>query len=71
MFRTYTVLGVETGPVHHQQLDHLESVDSHGIVHGRVSVLWWAQMFSMSIVEFTADSFLGFLTRVNIMRFWI
>lgn len=38
-FGTYTVPGVETGPVHHQQFDHLESVDSHSIVHGRVSVL--------------------------------
>lgn len=36
---TYRVLCVETGPVHHQQLDHLESVYSHSIVHGCVSVL--------------------------------
>lgn len=39
LFCTYAVLGVETRPVHHQQLDHLESVYSHGVVHGRVSVL--------------------------------
>lgn len=47
---TYTVLGVETGPVHHQQLDHLEPVYSHRIVHGRVSVLQSGskQIFSMN-----------------------
>lgn len=39
LHRAYTVRGVETGPVHHQQLDHLESVYSHSVVHRCVSVL--------------------------------
>lgn len=36
---TYAVLGAEAGAVHHQQLDHLESVYPHSIVHWCVSVL--------------------------------
>lgn len=36
---TYQVLCAETGSVHHQQLDHLEAVYPHRIVHRRVSVL--------------------------------
>lgn len=36
---TYRVFWVQTGPVHHQQFDHLEPVYSHRVVHRRVSVL--------------------------------
>lgn len=36
---TYGVLGVEAGAVHHQQLDHLKSIDSHCVVHRCVSIL--------------------------------
>lgn len=36
---TYSVLGVEASTVHHQQLNHLKSVDSHCVVHRRVSIL--------------------------------
>lgn len=36
---TYSVLGVEAGAVHHQQLNHLKSVDPHCVVHRCVSIL--------------------------------
>lgn len=39
LLATYRVLGVEARPVQHQQLNHLKSVDSHGVVHRCVSVL--------------------------------
>lgn len=36
---TDAVLDVETGAVHHEQLDHLEAVDPHRVVHASVAVL--------------------------------
>lgn len=39
LLSTDRVPGVEAGAVHHQQLNHLKSVDSHCIVHWCVSIL--------------------------------
>ena len=49
---TYSVLGVQASTIHHQQLNHLKSVDSHCIMHWCVSIL------DRALTEVTTQSFL-------------
>lgn len=58
---TYSVLGAEASAVHHQELNHLKSVDSHSVVHWCVSIL------DRTLAEVTTQSFLNNIAIIILM----